>query len=282
MMNETKYLNIPTVCPICGSLTEIVQDNDSKVLTCTNLDCKGKLLGKLVHFCSKSGVNIDGLSEFTLEKFIELEWVTCFEDIYKLDKHASEMVWLDGFGKKSVIKLLDSIEKSRTITLDKFICALSIPLIGRTASKTIAEHFNYDVDDFLFACDNMIDYDFTKIEGFGETMAKSIDNYTDNHYYEMAVLADHFTFTKPEAASASTSLAGLTFVITGSVNKFANRDEVKAKIEALGGKVAGSVSKNTNFLVNNDVNSTSSKNKKAKELGVSIITEDELIKMMEG
>lgn len=273
--NEEAIL-LPMCCPICGKQTEIVKNNDSEILICTNPDCKGKLLGKLVHFCSKEGVNIDGLSESTLKKFIDLGWINQFEDIYRLDIYVHEMEKLEGFGEKSVLKLMDSIEQSTTITLDKFICALSIPLIGRTASKTIAKYFNYDWVKFMNSCE--IGSDFSMLDNFGQIMCENMDNYLDHHFDNMCILAEHFDFIKPE--SELQTLFGKTFVITGSVNKFANRDELKSKIESLGGKVTGSVTKKTNYLINNDINSTSSKNKKAKEFNIPIITEEDFINMI--
>lgn len=275
---ESDYIVIPSVCPICGGKTEIKQDNDSKVLVCTNDNCKGKLLGKLTHFVSKNAINVDGLSEATLEKFIELGWLNDFEDIFTLKDHFTEMVKLDGFGEKSVKKLLDSIEKSKNTTLDRFIYSLSIPLIGRTASKTITKFFEGDFEVFYKAFTNP--FDWTVLDDFGETMNESIVHYAVDNYILIGDLAKYFNFEKPQTVTTSNSLSGKTFCITGSLNHFANRDEAKEKIESLGGKVSGSVSAKTNYLVNNDVNSTSGKNKKALELGIEIISEDELIKML--
>lgn len=278
-MSEIKFLNIPEYCPICGGKTEIKQDNDSKVLVCTNDNCKGKLLGKLTHFVSKNAMNIDGLSEATLEKFIELGWLTCFEDIYHLDVERDEMIKLEGFGEKSVGNLLTSIHKSTDTTLDRFIYALSIPLIGRSASKTISKHFNGNFDRFYKAC--CIDgFDFTVLDDFGEAMNDSINDYMRKNVVVIGNLAKEMWFEEPQIASSNTSLSGKTFVITGSLNHFTNRDEAKEKIEAAGGKVSGSVSAKTSYLVNNDATSTSGKNKKAKELNIPIISEEELIKML--
>lgn len=275
---EPDYIIIPSTCPICGGNTEIKQDNDTKVLVCTNDNCKGKLLGKLTHFVSKNAINVDGMSEATIEKFIELGWLTSFEDIYKLKNHYDEMINLEGFGEKSVKNLLNSIEKSKNITLDRFIYSLSIPLVGRTASKTISKFFKGDFEVFYKAFTNP--FDWTALDDFGETMNESIIEYAVNNWGIVRNLARYFAFGKPQVTSGSSSLAGKTFVITGSLNHFTNRDEAKEKIESLGGKVSGSVSAKTSYLVNNDVNSTSGKNKKAKELNVPIISEQELINMM--
>lgn len=270
------HLFIPSSCPICGGDTEIKQDNDSKVLICTNENCKGKLLGKLTHFVSKNAMNIEGLSEATLEKFIEFEWITKFIDVYYLDANKKEMMQLEGFGEKSVKKLLYSIEKSKNTTLDRFIYALSIPDVGRSTAKTIASRFK-DFKDFIV---NAPCFDWEKLDGIGSQTASKIDNFIKSHIEEMRELAKELEFEEVEEAISSNNLSGLTFVITGSLERFANRDEAKEKIEQAGGKVSGSVSAKTSYLVNNDVASTSGKNKKAKELNIPIISEEELIKML--
>lgn len=275
---ELDNIFIPSTCPICGSYTEIKQDNDSKVLMCTNDNCKGKLLGKLAHFVSKNAMDIEGMSEATIEKFIALGWLTCFEDIFTLKDHFTEMVKLDGFGEKSVKKLLNSIEMSKNTTLDKFIYALSIPLIGKSASKTIAKFFDGDFDCFYNSL--TIPFNWTALDDFGETMNDSMIRYGIDNYNTVRNLAKEMNFEKPQNVSISNNLSGLTFVITGSLNHFTNRDEAKEKIEAAGGKVSGSVSAKTSYLVNNDIASTSGKNKKAKELNIPIISEEELIKML--
>ena len=278
-MNDKIYLTIPTACPVCGGRTEVKQDNNSKVLVCTNELCKGKLLGKLTHFVSKNAMNVDGMSESTIEKFIELGWLTCFEDIYNLKYHFSEMIEMDGFGVTSVKKLLQAIDTSKNTTLDRFIYALSIPLIGRSASKTISKYFNGDFNRFYKVC--CIDgFDFAILDDFGEAMNESINNYMNNNVVMIGNLAKEMNFEKPQTISSSNALEGKTFCITGSLNHFTNRDEAKEKIESAGGKVSGSVSAKTNYLVNNDTASTSGKNKKAKELNIPIISEDELIKML--
>lgn len=280
----TEAIEAPTIdgiehCPICHKETEFITDNNSTILVCTNANCKGKLLGKLTHFVSKNAINIDGMSESTIEKFIELGWLNGFESIYCLKDHYEEMINLEGFGEKSVKKILDSIEKSRNTTLDRFIYALSIPLIGKSASKTIAKYFDGNFNDF-FADDVVHYFDWTKLNDFGETMSDSVNDYIKDNENKIWSLSTYFTFEKPQTTSSSNTLEGLTFVITGSLNHFANRDEAKEKIEMLGGKVNGSVSTKTSYLVNNDVGSTSGKNKKAKELGVKIISEDELVEMI--
>ena len=276
---ESKYDFFVPSCPVCGGKTELVTENSSTVLVCTNNNCKGKLLGKLTHFVSKNAMNIDGLSEATLEKFIDLGWLTRFEDIYHLDVERDNMVKLDGFGEKSVMNLLSSINKSTYTTLDRFIYALSIPLIGRSASKTISKHFNGDFDRFYKAC--CIDgFDFTILDDFGEAMNDSINEYVNENVVMIGNLAKEMLFEELQVVPSSNNLTGKVFCITGSLSHFANRDEAKEKIEAAGGKVSGSISAKTSYLVNNDVESTSGKNKKAKELNIPIISEEELIKML--
>lgn len=276
---EAPTIYIPEYCPICGCKTKIKQDNNSKVLVCANENCKGKLLGKLTHYVSKNAMDIKGLSESTLEKFIELGWINDFKDIYLLKHHATEMVKFDGFGETSVKKLLNSIEKSRITTLDRFIYSLSIPLIGRSASKTIAECFNYDFNGLLDNFGFWKSFDWTTLDGFGKAMSDSMDKFiTDNVTKYFVDLPGYLIFKKPETTSSSNSLEGKVFCITGSLNHFANRDEVKEKIESLGGKVSNTVNAKTDYLVCNEA-SNSSKYKKAQSLGVKIVNEDELIKM---
>lgn len=277
---EAPTIYIPEYCPICGCKTKIKQDNNSKVLVCANENCKGKLLGKLTHYVSKNAMDIKGLSESTLEKFIELGWINDFKDIYLLKHHAAEMAKFDGFGETSVKKLLNSIEKSRITTLDRFIYSLSIPLIGRSASKIIAEYFNYDFNGLLDNFGFWKGFDWTTLDGFGKAMSDSMDKFiTDNVTKYFVDLPGYLIFKKPETTFSSNSLEGKVFCITGSLNHFANRDEVKEKIESLGGKVSGSVNTKTDYLVCNEA-SNSSKYKKAQSLGVKIVDEDELIKML--
>lgn len=276
---ERDYIVIPSTCPICGGNTEVKQDNDSKVLVCMNDNCKGKLLGKLTHFVSKNAMDIEGMSEATISKFIELGWLTRFEDIYTLEDHYSEIIYLDGFGEISTKKLLNAIETSKNTTLDKFIYALSIPLIGRSASKTIAKYFNNNFEKFYNEC-CFSEFNFTILDDFGEAMNESMYNYLEDNFIKIGLLSRYMNFEKPQTNSNNANLSGLTFVITGSLSHFSNRDEAKEKIEAAGGKVSGSVSAKTSYLVNNDITSTSGKNKKAKELGIRIINEEELIRML--
>jgi DNA ligase (NAD+) len=272
---EPDYITYPSHCPICGGLTKLETENSSTVLVCTNDNCKGKLLGKLTHFVSKNAMDIDNLSSATLEKFIELGWLTKLIDIYYLDVNKEEMTKLEGFGEKSVKKLLNSIEKSKNTTLDKFIYALSIPNVGRSTAKTIASRF----EDYYEFIARATDFDWEELDGIGLETASKIDEFIQSHIGEIKELANELEFEEDEIVT-SNNLSGLTFCITGSLNHFANRDEAKEKIEQAGGNVSGSVSAKTSYLVNNDVTSTSGKNKKAKELNIPIISEEELIKML--
>lgn len=268
------------MCPVCGADTEIVKDNNSEVLICTNPDCKGKLLGQLSHFVSKNAIDIAGLSEQTLQKLIDLGWVKSFQDIMNLKNHADEMAKLDGFGKKSVDKLITVIEKSRNTTLDRFLYSLSIPLIGRSASKDISRVCYGDEKVFI----SMIKSDelyklIDNIDGFGNAMYKSLCSYCKHHMSGIEDLLTYFVIEK-ENNNSGTDLSGKAFVITGSLNHYKNRDELVSVIESMGGKVSGSVSTKTSFLINNDTESHSSKNKKAKQLNIPIISEQDFIDMI--
>jgi DNA ligase (NAD+) len=279
--NYNNVLFIPLRCPICGGNTEVKQENNSQVLICANDNCNGKLLGKLVHFVSKNAMNIDGLSEARLEKFINKGWLNSFKDVMNIKDYYYLIAVLDGFGAKSARKLIDAIEASKNTTLDRFIYSLCIPLIGRSASKTISKYFDGSFERFYNeGCLNY--FVFENLEGFGVEMSDSIRKYLNTNIKMIKELADILTFEIPknEVVPQNINLVGKTFVITGSLNTFANRDAAKEQIEALGGKVSGSVSAKTSYLVNNDIDSTSGKNKKAKELGVPIITEEDLINMM--
>ena len=283
-IDKSGNFNIPNKCPICGQPTRIVKENDSEVLMCDNPDCKGKLLGKLVHASSRNALDIENLSESTIEKFINLGWLNSLQDIYHLSDHENEMKSLEGFGKKSVEKLLNSIEKSRDTDLEHFLYSLSIPMVGKSASKMIAEAVDYDVQEFA-----SIMYDkgarfFRYLTGVGDAIIDSLQTYWNKNESEFMALTFELHFEKKKnpinPILNNTSLDGKTFVVTGSVEHYKNRDELKNDILAHGGKVSGSVNSKTDYLINNDLESNSSKNKKAKELGIKIITEDELIKMM--
>lgn len=281
-IDKSGNFNIPDKCPICGQPTRIVKENDSEVLMCENPDCNGKLLGKLVHAASRNALDIENLSESTIEKFINLGWLNSIKDIYHLLDHENEMKTMDGFGKKSVEKLLNSIEESRNTSLERFLYSLSIPLLGKSASMMIAEAVDYDFDTFI---DEMTikgaEY-FRYLPGVGDALISSLNTYWKNHYSDILQLANEFIFETQKSIMSETTneLENKTFVITGSVKHYQNRDTLKADIEAHGGKVVGSVSSKVSYLINNDINSISSKNTKAKSLNIPIITEEDFIKML--
>lgn len=282
-IDKSGNFKIPNKCPICGQPTKIVKENDSEVLMCENPDCKGKLLGKLVHATSRNALDIENLSESTIEKFINLGWLTSIKDIYYLKCHENEMKTLEGFGKKSVEKLLSSIEKSRNTTLDRFIYSLSIPMIGKAVSKLIAEKVNYSIREFITIMGIKGAVYFSSLDGISDKKISSIDSYWSKHSDMIYELSKEFTFESPNIVldEIPNTLQGKTFVVTGSVNHYKNRDELKADIVSHGGTVVGSVSSKTSYLINNDINSTSSKNQKAKSLNIPIISEEEFLSMIQ-
>lgn len=280
--NYGEEITIPDKCPICGGETKIVKENDSEVLMCMNDDCQGKLLGKLSNAVSRNALNVDNLSEATLEKFISLGWLNSIKSIYHLSDYKGKMYSLEGFGKKSVDKLLESIEKSRETTLDRFIYALSVPIIGKSASKDIAKHFKYNFDEFYhcFSCGYGYFWNL-KVDGIGVVASNNIQKFAITYMDKVFELSKEFTFKIPsESNNTQNTLQGKTFVITGSLEKYSNRDELKSIIESYGGKVSGSVSAKTFALINNDIESSSSKNKKAKSLGVQIINEEQFMQLI--
>lgn len=279
-LKDKTLINPPSKCPLCGGETEIIKENNSEILTCKNLDCQGKLLGKLSHAVSKNALDIDGLSDATLQRFINKGWICCIKDIYHLCAHKTDMLRMDGFGEKSVENLLGSIGRSRIISLDRFLAALSIPLIGTSASKDIAKMCNYDIEKFKQIMGES-PYKFTAIDGFGDKMAHSLFVWWTNNCGRFLELEKEFFFEEVKENPAENKLEGKNFVITGKLHHFANRSKLKEKIEQLGGKVVGSISSKTDYLINNDKNSTSSKNIKAKQLNIPIISENDFEQMVE-
>jgi len=278
--NKTKSLNnisdiIPDKCPVCGGKTTIVQDKDTKVLKCTNNDCAAKHVGKFEHCVKRDALNIVGLSTSTIEKLISIGAIKKLKDLYYIDKFKDEIIDIEGLGPKSYNNLIKSIEASREIEPNRILYALGIDEIGRSASKDIMNHVGNDFEKLFTLSLN----DFTEIDGIGFVMADNIFSYLEKNKEEIKEFLKEFNF-KQVNSNTGTSLTGKTFVITGSVNHYKNRDELKGVIENLGGKVTGSVTSKTNYLINNDSTSNSSKNKKAKELGVAIITEEEFMKML--
>lgn len=283
--SENELLMIPDKCPICGTSTKIMKENDSEVLYCTNPDCNGKLLGKLKHAVSRDAFNIDGLSEATLNFMIKEMNISCIKDLYEI-RNSQDIVyrWInsEGFGRKSVTKILDSIEKSRNTSLERFLFALSIPLLGKSASMMIAASVDYEFGEFMKVMVTPGAKYFKNIPGIGDALIGSMDIYFNKYCSDIWELSKEFTFETQKSIMSETTdeLKGKTFVVTGSVNHYANRDALKADIEAHGGKVVGSVSSKTDYLINNDINSTSSKNQKAKSLNIPIISEDQFLAMI--
>lgn len=276
-LTRSNTLTIPTTCPCCGDPTEIKYTDNSKVLMCTNLNCAAKKLAQFTHFVSRQCVNIDGLSEKTLELLISHGYLHNFRDIYHLSEHANELYSLDGLGKKSVQKLLQSIEKSRNVTLDRFITALGIPNVGSSAAKAISKQFNGD--HYLFVRALSSGYDFSQLEDFGEVTNKALHDWWDSKDKMVELLPMEMNFIVEEEQMVSDNpFVGKTIVVTGKLNHF-TRDSINEKIASLGAKAAGSVSKKTDFLITNEA-SGSSKYKKAMELGIPVISEEEFLNMI--
>lgn len=273
------YIDIPAKCPVCGSDTYVKDD----FLYCSNPNCDGKFINQLVHFCGKKGLDIKGLSEATLQKLVDWGWINNYQELFSLSNFRDEWIKKPGFGQKSVDKLLSTIEEARHCELWQFISALSIPLIGSTYAKEIAKKCK---DWFSFREYVEKNYDFTAWDRFGYEMNDSLHRFNYSQADDLAykILDVHNSlWVDPQVTTSTIKVSevnGKTFVITGAVHQFQNRDEVKAIIETHGGKVTTSVSKNTDYLINNDINSTSSKNIKAKQLGIPIITEEQLIAML--
>ena len=276
---DKKVFVYPDTCPICGGKTVVKDD----FLYCDNPNCEGKFINQLVHFCGKKGLDIKGLSEATLQELVNWGWVGNYQELFSLSNFRDEWVKKPGFGEKSVDKLLVTIEEARHCELWQFISALSIPLIGSTYAKEIAKR---SMDWFCFRECVEKNYDFTAWERFGFEMNDSLHRFNYSQADDLAykILDLHNSlWIDPFAATPVIKISevnGKTFVVTGAVHQFKNRDEVKVAIETRGGKVTNSVTKNTNYLINNDINSTSSKNVKAKQLGIPIITEEQLIAML--
>lgn len=278
--NITKSGNceIPKNCPVCNGETEIRSIRDGKALYCTNPNCSAQRIRSLSHFVSRDAMNIEGLSEETIKKFVEKGFISDYTDIYSLHKYADDIKNMEGFGEKSYNNLIESIEKSKNTELPNFIYALGINHVGLSNAKLLCKNINYDINKlFEVSQDELIN-----IDGFGDIIAHSIVSYfADNKNRELLnkiLKIVSFNTVEISEETENSNINGKTFVITGDLNNFTNRKELQNKIESLGGKVTGSVTKKTNYLINNDILSESSKNKKAKELGIPIITEEDFIK----
>lgn len=269
-------VEIPCNCPVCGGATEIRSVSEVQSLYCTNPDCAAKKIKSFTHFVGRDALNIDGLSEATLEKFIESGFIHEFADLFKLEKYREEIVEMEGFGEKSYQNLHESIEIARNTTLSRLIYALGIANIGVANAKMLCKEFDYDFERMR----NADVSELSTIEGVGEVIATAFKDYFENEDNKRILenLLPELTIEKPKVSENADALKGMVFVITGSLNHFENRDELKALIEERGGKVTGSVTGKTNALINNDITSSSSKNKKAKELNIPIITEEDFMK----
>ena len=277
--NLTKQNNIeiPKQCFVCGGETEIRTLKDGKALYCTNPNCQAQQIRSLSHFVSRDAMNIEGLSEETLKKFVEKEFVKNYTDIFNLEQYQNDIENMEGFGKRSYQKLIDSIQKAKEVPLAHFIYALGINHVGLSNAKLLCKNFKYDLEEIQKAEEE----DIVAIDGFGEIIAHSIYQYFHNEK-DMELLQkalQYITFTPPEITEGTEKLHlnGMSFVITGDLEQFENRKELQKKIEYFGGKVTGSVTKKTVCLINNDTTSNSSKNKKAKELDIPILNEYEFI-----
>jgi len=281
-LTRSNTYKIEMKCPSCGGDIVIKTPKEARFLFCENKDCPSKLVNKFVHFCSKDALNIEGLSEQTLEKFINKGWLKTFDDIYNLDKYKSQIIKMDGFGSRSYSKLMNSIEKSKKVKMQNFLYALGIPNIGKGSSKIIARYYNDDW--FAFETALLDGFKFNNLQDFGDITNQSLhDWYNDENERKMwTELTYIIEFVKEEKKVKSNlkSLEGLTFVVTGSVETFKNRKELEELITSLLGKLSSGVSKNTRYLLNNDITSNSSKNLKARQLGVEIISEAQFNEMI--
>ena len=273
-------LEIPDRCPVCGEPTEVVTSASSGTLTlhCTNMECPAKRLKKFARFVSKDGMNIDGISEQTIARFVNMGWISEYADFYDLELHALELSTLEGFGQKSTNNILNSVDKARNVDARRLLYALNIPLCGGDVCKRLLAQ--YPIAELIEKARSEADDYFAHIPGIGPEKSASVVKWmkNDDNYGMLQRLLDKVKIAEADSqVEVGTRCAGLTFVVTGDVHHFKNRNELKAYIESQGGKVTGSVSKSTSFLINNDVTSTSGKNKKAQELGIQILSEDDFI-----
>ena len=277
-LTQSGNLEIPNICPVCGQEAKVLRENDVEALYCMNPDCVAKKIKAFTLFVSRDAMNIDGLSEATLEKFIAKGFIHNFGDIFEIGKYRDEIVTMDGFGEKSFDNLISSIEKAKKTTLAKVIYSLGISNIGLSNAKVICRYFDDDLDKIRSAKEEEI----SMIDGIGPVIAGSLTKYFAKPENNQKV--DHllgYLHIVKEEKSDNQIFAGMNFVITGSLEHFSNRGEAKNRIESLGGKVTGSVTGKTNYLINNDVTSNSSKNKKARELGIPILSEEDFLKLAE-
>lgn len=276
-LTGSNNLEIPCECPVCGGETRVMASQGAESLYCTNPMCQAKQIKSFEHFVTRNAMNIDGISEQTLEKFISSGFIKEFKDLYHLDKFENEITGMEGFGKKSYDNIIASVNNSRTTTLAKVIYGLGIAGIGLANAKLICREFDDDVDAVV----NVTAEQLLDIAGIGDVLANAFCSYfaDDDNRRKFMELLEELDLQKEERNMES-GISGKVFVITGSVNHFANRDELKALIESMGAKVTGSVTNKTDYLINNDTTSNSSKNKKAKELNIPIISEDDFLELI--
>mgnify|MGYP000216049972 FL=1 len=274
-LTQSGNLPIPATCPVCGGETKIQNMNDTETLYCTNPECAAKKIKSFTLFVSRDALNMEGLSEATLEKFISMGFIHEYADLFHLTEHRDAIVDMEGFGEKSYANLVDSIEKARNTTLPRLIYGLGIANIGLVNAKMLCRHFDYDLD----ALQSAKEEELSDIEGVGDVIAGAFVSYMNNPANKEKIdhLLPELHLEKPESSTENQNLAGLSFVVTGTLNSFENRNALKEEIEKRGGKVTGSVTSKTECLINNDVTSSSSKNKKAKELNVPILSEEDFL-----
>ena len=277
-LTKSGKMTIPQKCPVCGMPTKVRKEIDTKTLVCPNPDCEAKKIKSFTLLVSRDALNIDGLSEATLEKFIAKGFIHSFADIFRLNRFEDEITQMEGFGEKSFQNLMDALEQAKNTTLPRYLYAIGITGIGVANAKVLCKAFDNDFEKMKSATRE----ELAEVDGIGEVLADGIVSYfSDEKKAQNAQeLYEQLHIEKPEQNDNEQIFAGMTFVITGNVYHYANRNEVKEVIEQRGGKVAGSVSSKTNYLINNDVASTSGKNKKAKELGIPIISENDFIAML--
>ena len=275
-LTRSENIEIPSVCPVCGGATETRAVNEVQSLYCSNSNCDAKKIKSFTHFVGRDAMNIDGLSEATLEKFIAKGFIHQYQDIFHLDRYKSDIVAMEGFGERSYKKLINSIETARDVELPKLIFSLGTANIGLANAKVICRFYDFNLESLRCATVE----ELAMIDGIGEVIAKAFVDYFSNEENNKRFdnLLAEIRIQKEEINAEEQTLEGKTFVITGNLNHFGSRNELKDLIEKKGGKVAGSVSSKTLCLINNDSTSNSSKNKKAKELNVSIVTEEEFMK----
>ena len=272
--------DIPKICPVCGGDTQIRQVNDVKVLYCTNPECQAKKIKSFTLLVSRDALNIDGLSEATLEKFIGAGFIREFADIFHLDRHREAIVSMEGFGQKSYDKLIQAVDAARHTTLVRVVYGLGVTGIGLANARMLCRHFKYDFSAMRIADSESL----TETDGIGQVLADAWCSYfaAPGNAETVDRLLEELTLEPVEEEEESGEFKGMTFVITGSVTHFKNRKELQTLIESKGGKAVGSVTGKTTYLINNDVNSASSKNKKARELGIPILSEEDFLKLLEG